>query len=119
VPSRACRVSFVTSKGLEHAVEFSAASVCEAAVLVLAAFRRCASLEQVIKHGPKRTKTILALSASGKHGFNGGAMTFFPPLASRGHLRQGVRRVMPQAISSERLGKSPVSPCNTFLRISE
>jgi hypothetical protein len=38
VPSRSCRVSFTDSEGLEHAVEVSAASVYEAAVLALAEF---------------------------------------------------------------------------------
>jgi len=40
VPSRSCRVSFTDSERLEHAVEVSAASVYEAAVLALAEFRR-------------------------------------------------------------------------------
>jgi hypothetical protein len=40
VPSRICNVSFTGSDGIVHAVEVTAASLYEAAVLALAEFRK-------------------------------------------------------------------------------
>ena len=41
VPQRVCVVSFTDTEGVEHAVQVSAASLYEAAVMGIAEFRRC------------------------------------------------------------------------------
>jgi hypothetical protein len=69
VPSRACRVSFTDSEGLEHAVEVAASSVYEAAVLALAEFRRCGFAEAIF--GPATRLTIRVKQPEVEHTVSG------------------------------------------------
>ena len=55
MPSRSWRVSFTASEHVEHAVEVSAASVYEAAVLALAEFRRCGFADATFGPGTRLT----------------------------------------------------------------
>lgn len=65
MPSRSCRVSFTDSEGLAHAVEVSAASVYEAAVLALAEFRRCGFADATF--GPATRLTIRVKQPETEH----------------------------------------------------
>ena len=60
MPSRLCRVSFVDSEGIEHAVEVPAASLYEAVVMAVAEFRRCGFTNAAFSPGTKLSVKIKA-----------------------------------------------------------
>jgi hypothetical protein len=54
--ARSCSVSFKDSEGITHAVEITASSLFEAAVLAMAEFRRCGFAEPTF--GPATKLTV-------------------------------------------------------------
>jgi hypothetical protein len=65
VPARSCRVSFVDSEGIEHAVEVVAASLYEAAVMTMVEFRRCGFADAIF--GPATQFTVLVKAPEEEH----------------------------------------------------
>ena|ERR1700676_424032 len=64
MPSRTCRVSFTGTDGMVHAVEVSASTLYEAAVLALAEFRKGWLVEVLPGRGTLLTVTIKGPAAS-------------------------------------------------------
>jgi hypothetical protein len=65
VPARSCRVSFVDSERIEHAVEVVASSLYEAAVLAMAEFRRCGFADATF--GPATRLTVRVKAPEEEH----------------------------------------------------
>ena len=64
MPARTCHVSFTGSDGIVHAVEVSASSLYEAAVLALAEFRKSWLVEVLPGRATRLTVTVKAPAAS-------------------------------------------------------
>ena len=64
MPARTCHVSFTGSDGIVHAVEVSASSLYEAAVLALAEFRRSWLMEVLPGRATRLTVTVKAPATS-------------------------------------------------------
>jgi hypothetical protein len=65
VPHQVCTVSFADSEGVEHAVQVSAASLYEAAVMAMAEFRRGGFADA--NFGPATRLTICVKAPEAKH----------------------------------------------------
>jgi hypothetical protein len=62
--SRVCRVSFVDTNNIEHAVEVAAGTLYEAATLAMAEFRRCGFTENAPGPATRLTVTVKAAATS-------------------------------------------------------
>ena len=69
---RTCTVSFKDCEGLTHAVEVSASSLCEAAALALAEFRRCGFTD--VNPGPATRLTVAIKAPATTHDLSVGKL---------------------------------------------
>lgn len=61
---RACRVSFIDTNSIEHAVDVAASTLYEAATLAIAEFRRCGFTENAPGPATRLTVTVKAPATS-------------------------------------------------------
>jgi hypothetical protein len=61
---RACRVSFIDTNSIEHAVEVAASTLYEAATLAIAEFRRCGFTENAPGPATRLKVTVKAPATS-------------------------------------------------------